>query len=106
MALLWRRPERFRTVRDVFEAFDDDLAYTTVMTVLSRLHGKGLVERRMKGRAWAYRARVSQNEYAAAAMTNALDHSEDRRGTLLQFIGRLGPEEQAALRDRLDRRES
>ncbi|CAN5865763.1 BlaI/MecI/CopY family transcriptional regulator [soil metagenome] len=105
MALLWRRPERFRTVRDVFEALDDDIAYTTVMTVLSRLHGKGLVERRMDGRAWAYRVRVSQNEYAAAVMTDTLDHSGDRHGTLLQFIGRLTPDEQAALRDRLDRGE-
>lgn len=101
MSLLWEEPELFRTVRDVVRTLDDDLAYTTVMTVLNRLYGKGLVERRKDGRAWAYRPRVTQNDYAAAAMSEALTASGDRRGTLLRFIGRLPSEEQTALRERL-----
>lgn len=101
MSLLWERADHFHTVREVFRALDDDLAYTTVMTVLTRLHGKGLVERRKDGRAWAYRACVSQNDYAAAAMSDVLAASGDRRGTLVRFVNGLSPEEQAALRDRL-----
>lgn len=101
MALLWQQPGRFFTVRDVFDTVDDDLAYTTVMTVLSRLHLKGLLERRRQGRAWTYRPSMSQNEYAARAMASAFHDSDDRHGTLLHFVERLTPEEQRALRDRL-----
>lgn len=101
MALLWQQPGRFMTVRNVFDAVDDDLAYTTVMTVLSRLHLKGLLERRREGRAWTYRPSVSETEYTARAMTVAFHDSHDRHGTLLHFVEHLTPEEQRALRDRL-----
>ena len=43
------------TLRLVNESRDQELAYTSVMTVLDRLHGKGLVARTKRGRAWLYR---------------------------------------------------
>lgn len=101
MALLWERPDEFVTVREVATVLDDDVAYTTVMTVLTRLHGKGFVERRRDGRAWAYRPAVSEREHTARAMTAAFHEAADRRGALLQFVEHLTAEEQEELRARL-----
>ncbi len=56
MAVLWRAQTPV-SVRDVHERlhYSRDVAYTTVMTVLDRLGKKGVVERRLEGRAWLYR---------------------------------------------------
>lgn len=62
---LWRRfpasvgdvLERINAARD-----DDPLAYTTVMTVLSRLHDKGIVDREKHGRGYQYRPRYTEDE--------------------------------------------
>ena len=45
------------------------LAYTTVMTVMDHLRGKGLVERERRGRPYAYRPLVTED----AAREHALD---------------------------------
>ncbi|AUX20891.1 uncharacterized protein SOCEGT47_013670 [Sorangium cellulosum] len=49
------------------------LAYTTVLTVLDRLHEKGMVEREKQGKAFLYRARASKEawlgEQAARMLT-------------------------------------
>lgn len=51
------------SVRKVLELLNEvrpqPLAYTTVMTVLARLAEKGVLERRMQGRGYVYRATVS-----------------------------------------------
>jgi len=44
------------TPGQVRDALGAELAYTTVMTVLARLCGKGAVTRQRSGRAFAYRA--------------------------------------------------
>lgn len=41
---------------------DDELAYTTVMTVLTRLHDKGLLERVKQGRGYDYTPRFTEPE--------------------------------------------
>jgi predicted transcriptional regulator len=56
----WRRGEV--SVRDVYSAFDERMAYTTLMTTLDRLHKKGLLERRKDGRAFLYSPRISRGE--------------------------------------------
>lgn len=57
MAALWRA-EAAMTVRDTLEAVNQDrseeLAYTTVMTVLSRLADKGILVRERRGRGFVY----------------------------------------------------
>lgn len=49
------------TVRALHTSFPD-LAYTTLMTTLDRLHRKGVLERTKVGRAFAYRPRVARHE--------------------------------------------
>jgi predicted transcriptional regulator len=73
MGILWARADRL-SVRDVHDllARDRDLAYTTVMTVLDRLAKKGLVSRRLDGRAWLYEASRSRTEQVAAGLIEEL----------------------------------
>lgn len=62
MRELWHR-EKGATVREVLDALNSSrrppLAYTTVMTVLSRLHDKGIVTREPAGRGFRYLAAVA-----------------------------------------------
>lgn len=52
LELLWASTGPM-TPADVRSAVGDDLAYTTVMTVLARLFDKGMVSRTSQGRAYA-----------------------------------------------------
>lgn len=101
MSVFWAQPDRHLTVRQVSAQLNAELAYTTVMTLLSRLHTKRHLERRRQGRAWAYRPVLSHNEHIARAMTAALHESDDHADALLHFIEHLTTEEQQALRRRL-----
>ena len=104
MARLWDW-DRTCTVRDILEdlAPDRQLAYTTVMTVLDNLHKKGFVTRQAVGRAYHYQSVQSREEHTADLIPIALARSDDRPASLLRFVERLDPEEQAALRASLER---
>lgn len=80
------------------------VAYTTVMTVLVRLHAKERLIRRKQGRAFAYRATETQEEFAAARMEQTLAMVTDRSSALGHFIGVLTPDERAEIREWLAER--
>nr|WP_030482002.1 BlaI/MecI/CopY family transcriptional regulator [Lentzea albidocapillata] len=85
MEVLWdsRSPV---LVRDVMQALAErDLAYTTVMTVLTRLTSKGFVERTADGRAWRYSPVASREQYVAQLMLDALSLTGDREAALTHF---------------------
>lgn len=50
------------TVRDVADALRGRFAYTTVMTVLGRLHAKGLAGREQRGKGFLYTPRFTAAE--------------------------------------------
>lgn len=79
------------------------LAYTTVSTVLIRLWHKGHIERVRDGRAFAYRALRSREQYIAARMAGLLADLEDRPRALSWFLDFLEPGERAQLRRLLRR---
>jgi predicted transcriptional regulator len=68
MDVLWTDGER--TVRQVMDALNkrsaQDRAYTTFMTVMARLDGKGLLERRREGKTDIYRPAMAREDYVAA----------------------------------------
>jgi predicted transcriptional regulator len=70
MHALWQRDDAAR-VRDLQPEFPD-IAYTTLMTTLDRLHRKGLLDRVPVGRAFAYRPRVSHEQMHTDAAVGAL----------------------------------
>lgn len=95
------------TPGQVVAAMDDPPAYTTVMTILTRLWQKGLLARHSQGRAFAYEPLVSEAELAARRMRSTLLAASDRQGALSHFVGTLSKREERTLRrilDDLDRR--
>lgn len=86
------------TPSQVQQALGDDLAYTTVMTILTRLHGKGVLERRRHGRAFAYRPVSDQAGLVARRMSQVLDASGERDTVLARFVDDLSDDDEALLR--------
>ncbi|HXH59398.1 BlaI/MecI/CopY family transcriptional regulator [Iamia sp.] len=98
---LWQAPQG-ATPRDVRAAMDDELAYTTIMTILRRLWQKGLAERELHGRAYVYRAKASEADLAANGMHAAFAPVRDRREALTRFVDGLSKSDARALRRVLD----
>src|SRR5215472_10836616 len=67
---------------DVRDRLDADLAYTTVVTILSRLHAKGVLERRKAGRSYVYAPVADEPGLAARRMARVLDGEADREAVL------------------------
>jgi predicted transcriptional regulator len=96
----WNRPV---TVREVLEDLRDDrsIAYTTVMTVMDNLHQKGWLTRRQEGRAYRYEPVSTRAAYSAALMNEAWASSDNAAAALVEFFGRMTPEQLDAVRDAL-----
>lgn len=93
MHCLWRRAEP-ATVREVLEELTRSrpLAYTTVMTVMDNLHGKGQLQRRKHGRAWQYTTTRSYAQHTAALLQEILGDGDDREEVLMHFVADLDPD--------------
>lgn len=91
------------SVREVREALrpDRELAYTTVMTVLDKLHRKGEVRRRLDGRAYRYEPVLTREAHTAALMRDDWLSGGGRAGALVHFVEGMSPEQTDALRDAL-----
>ncbi len=83
---------------EVRERLDDDLAYTTVVTILSRLHGKGMLERSKQGRAFVYTPVADEPGLAARRLTKLLDAEPDREAVLTRFVSSLSKKDEELLR--------
>ena len=88
------------TPGEVHEALSEEhpLAYTTFMTVLVRLWEKGRVDRQRDGRAYAYHAVETRDEYAARRMNELLATAGDRSAALTHFLSSLKEVERVQLR--------
>ncbi|MFI8996413.1 BlaI/MecI/CopY family transcriptional regulator [Streptomyces sp. NPDC053542] len=82
----------------VQERLDGDLAYTTVMTILSRLLAKGAVTRERLGRAFVWQAASDEAGLAALRMRRVLDAEADREAVLASFVTALSPDDERLLR--------
>jgi predicted transcriptional regulator len=89
------------TTGQVRDAIGGELAYTTVMTVLTRIHAKGLATRDRTGRSFAYTAVVDDAEVTAHRIHRLLDARSDRAAVLTRFASGLSPEESRLLVDLL-----
>jgi predicted transcriptional regulator len=89
------------TAAQVRTAMGGTLAYTTVMTVLSRVAEKGLAIRTRRGRAHVYAPIRDGAEVTALRMRRLLDADDDRAAVLARFVGSLTDEDEAVLLDML-----
>ncbi|MCX4514609.1 BlaI/MecI/CopY family transcriptional regulator [Streptomyces sp. NBC_01619] len=85
----------------VQERLGGDLAYTTVMTILTRLHAKGAVARERAGRSFAWTAVADEAGLAALRMRRVLDAEADREAVLASFVTALSARDERLLRELL-----
>ena len=71
MQVIWRRG--VSNVGEVQEGLEQDLAYTTVQTMLNILCRKGKLKRRLRGRAYEYSAAVSEAKASGHALRDLVD---------------------------------
>ncbi|MFY9927939.1 MAG: BlaI/MecI/CopY family transcriptional regulator [Streptosporangiaceae bacterium] len=83
---------------DVRERLGGDLAYTTVVTILYRLHTKGMLARERAGRAYRYTPVADEPGLAARRMATVLAAESDREAVLARFVSGLSDEDEKALR--------
>jgi predicted transcriptional regulator len=86
------------TPGQVRERLGGPLAYTTVVTILSRLHAKGVLSRVRSGRAYAYAPVADEPGLAARRMRGVLEAEDDREAVLARFVSGLSPADERLLR--------
>lgn len=109
LSVLWAadRPMTPREVHAVISA-KRDLAYTTVMTILTRLWEKEELTREKQGRSFSYQPVLGRDERVAQRLQEVLAAADDRLVALNAFVTSLPADAQAALqaslRDNRNRR--
>ena len=102
LAALWAEDAPM-TPSEVADAIGGGLAYTTILTVLTRLAEKGMLEREPAGRTFRYSPLVSEGELAARKMRAALAGARNHDDVLSNFVDELSPRDAKKLRGFLDR---
>jgi predicted transcriptional regulator len=99
MDVVWSqdRPLLVKEVRDRLH-YARPVAYTTVMTVMTILHGKGVLRREKQGRAWRYWPHEQRAFHDARLMTEVLRSGDDATVTMQEFVSMLTADELAAVR--------
>ena len=94
-------------MRDIYLAFEERIAYTTLMTTLDRLYKKKLLTRRKDGRAFIYLPAVSSDELEQGIREDIIDgllgHGADAVQPVLACIVDTVSERDRVLLDELDR---
>ncbi|MFN2537353.1 MAG: BlaI/MecI/CopY family transcriptional regulator [Mycobacteriales bacterium] len=106
MQTLWTAPTAL-TGREVAAALArPELAYTTVLTVLTRLEKKDLVRRDSSAKAHTYSPVASREDHVTVLMQQALGQAGDRAAALQHFARSMTTEEAATLRAALEEKPS
>jgi len=98
MEYVWEHGQA--TVRELMQALDDEKprAYTTYMTVLVRLHKKGLLDRREQDGAMVYTPRITHEAYVQADVKALIQqHGDLALSEFARQVAELDPERRAAL---------
>ena len=104
MQVIWKQGAS--TVTAVQEALPQDLAYTTVQTMLNILRRKGKLKRKLNGRAYEYSAILSEDRASRHAVSDLIDRmfggsSEELVMSLIK-TRQIDPKKIAELSKRLD----
>lgn len=103
MQIVWQ--DDTSTVKKVHRALSHnrDIAYTTVMTTMSRLADKGVLHRQRDGLAYTYTPALSENDFVTLVVQQVLDglltdYSDTAVDYMIEFLARNNPQEFARLR--------
>ncbi len=96
MQIVWR--EKFTTVKKVHRVLQDqrDIAYTTVMTTMTRLAEKGVLNRRRDGLAYVYAPAITKRDFEAMMVRRVLDglmddYEEETITYILDYLAERDP---------------
>ncbi|WP_198955445.1 MULTISPECIES: BlaI/MecI/CopY family transcriptional regulator [unclassified Frankia] len=96
-----RSAARPLTPREVQNLLGGDLAYTTVLTILTRLYDKGLLDRQRAGRAHAYSPVTDEAGMTVRRLHQVLDEAPGREIVLARFLGSLSRRDGQLVREML-----
>jgi predicted transcriptional regulator len=86
---------------EVAERLGDELTYSSVVTILTRMYTKELLTRTSRGRAFAYAPVTDEDGFAARRMRGVLDERPDREAVLSRFVDELSSTDGELLRQLL-----
>ncbi|QNS02796.1 BlaI/MecI/CopY family transcriptional regulator [Streptomyces xanthii] len=90
------------TPGEVTERLGGELTYSSVVTILTRMHSKELLSRTRRGRAYAYAPVTDDAGFAARRMHTVLAERRDRQTVLARFADDLSSSDAELLRRLLD----
>ncbi len=99
MQIVWR--EKSATVKQVHRRLQDqterDIAYTTVMTTMTRLAEKGILHRKRDGLAYVYTPAVTKRDFETMMVRRVLDglmddYEDETINYLLDYLARHDPQ--------------
>ncbi|MET7419676.1 BlaI/MecI/CopY family transcriptional regulator [Dactylosporangium sp. NPDC005555] len=92
--------DRPLTSREVLDRFPDGpgLAYSTIVTILTRMYEKEMVARYREGRSFRYAPLTDGASLTAGRMTALLDTEHDHATVLRRFVNGLRPGDEELLR--------
>lgn len=106
MQLVWR--EKFTTVKKVHKVLQSerDIAYTTVMTTMTRLAEKGVLTRRRDGLAYIYTPAVTKHDFETMMVRRVIDglmddYEEETITYILDYLAERDPLRSEAVRSEL-----
>jgi predicted transcriptional regulator len=98
---LLQRADGALTPGEVTELLGGELTYSSVVTILTRMHTKQLLTRTPRGRAYAYAPVTDDPGFAARRMRTVLEERSDRRAVLARFADGLSSTDADLLRQLL-----
>lgn len=103
MDAIWRKGDSELSVSDVLALLEKqrEIAYTTVMTTLSRLHDKGLLARARDGKRYLYSARLTREQFLEGTAREVLAGAVGERQALAMLVEKVS-EASAADLDELE----
>ena len=107
MQVIWH--DKCSTVKKVHRALSQnrEIAYTTVMTTMSRLADKGVLNRQRDGLAYIYDPSLSEEDFVTMVVQQVLDglltdYSDTAVDYMIDFLVRNNPTELKRLRKVID----
>ncbi|MGY4997221.1 BlaI/MecI/CopY family transcriptional regulator [Streptomyces sp. 900105245] len=89
------------TPGEVAQRLGGELTYSSVVTILTRMHAKQLLDRTRRGRAYAYAPVTDDPGFAARRMRTVLEERPDREAVLARFADSLSARDADLLRQLL-----
>jgi predicted transcriptional regulator len=111
MQILW--DDDRSTVKKVHRKLSQqrEIAYTTVMTTMSRLHDKGVLERHREGLAYVYTPAINEEDFVTMVVQQVLDgllddYSDTAIEYMVEYLAKRNPSELRRLQRVIQRRVS